>query len=231
MVLKPLTNFPFGSKENTHSPKQATKCKVYFYQFFLKVLNWTLEMRLWQPWANIFAGKPMFPLDSRKLSSNYFCFRKFFLKMFICTSRLRFWDSCLTVMLKVQVFSTQSPKLFEENIFSRLVYPILFSPHNDRWFDTPDQRILQQRQINHSNSKNDNRKTKLFRKTNHFSSRPFSGIANSCFEKPEEIFLTKSPFFHLEVRRSLQSCSFLKKTVFPQKFLKVRSLQFWQPCR
>ena len=231
MVLKPLTNFPFGSKENTHSPKQATKCKVYFYQLFLKVLNWTLEMRLWQPWENIFAGKPMFPFDDRTLSYKYFCFRNFFLRMFICTCRLRFWVSCLTVLLKVNVFSAQSPKSFKENKFLRLISPILFSPQADRWFVTPDQRILQQRQINHSNSKNDNRKTKLFRKTNHFSSRTFSGIAKSCFEKPEEFFLTKSPFFHLEVRRSLQSCSILKKTVFPQKILKVRRLQFWQPCR
>ena len=134
MVLKPLTNFPLRSKENTHSPKQATKRKVYLYHLFLKVLNWTLEMRLWQPWENIFAGKPIFPFDDRTLSYNYFCFRKFFLEMFICTCRPRFWESCLTVLLKVQVFSTQSPKLFKENKFSKLISPILFSPHADGWF-------------------------------------------------------------------------------------------------
>ena len=134
MVSEPLTNFPLRTKENTHSPKQATKCIVYFYQLFLKVLNWTLEMRLWQPWENIFAGKPMCPFDDRTLSYNYFCFWKFFLKMFICTCRLRFWESCLTVLLKVQVFSTQSPKLFKENKFSRLISPILFSRHADGWF-------------------------------------------------------------------------------------------------
>ena len=127
-------------------------------------------------------------------------------------------------LLKVEI-------CLKKTFFSRLISPILFSPHADRWFDTPDQRILQQRQINHSNSKNDHRKIKLFRKTNLFSSKHFPVSPNSCCKKAEENFLTKSPFFHLEVRRSLQSCSILKKNCFPQKFLKVRRLQFWQPCR
>ena len=180
-------------------------------------MNLTLEMRLWQPWENILAGKPMFPFDDRTLSYKFFCFRKFFLRMFICTCRLRFWVSCLTILLKVQVFSAQSPKLFKENKFLRLISPILFSPQADRWFVTPDQRILQQRQINHSNSKNDNRKTKLFRKTNHFSSRPFSGIANCCFEKPEENFLTKSPFFSSRSPKKFAIMFNFKKNCFSSK--------------
>ena len=102
----------------------------------------------------------------------------------------------------------------------------MFSPHADRWFDTPDQRILQQRQINHSNSKNDHRKIKLFRKTNLFSSKHFPVSPNSCCKKAEENFLTKSPFFHLEVRRSLQSCSIKKKTVFLKNFWRYVGCSF-----
>ena len=140
--------------------------------------------------------------------------------MFICTCRLRFWVSCLTVLLKVQVFSGQSPKLFKKKqIFKVNFHNFVVSAGWSVVFHTWPKNF-QQRQINHSNSKNDNRKIKLFRKTNHFSSRHFSGIANSCCKKPEENFLTRSPFFHLEVRRSLQSCSISKKKLF---FLKI----FW----
>ena len=79
---------------------------------------------------------------------------------------------------------------------------------------------FQQRQINHSNSKNDNRKIKLFRKTNHFSSRPFSGIANSCCKKPEENFLTRSPFFSSRSPKKFAIMFNFKKKLF---FLKI----FW----
>ena len=231
MVLKPLTNFPLRSTENTHSPKQATKCKVYFYQLFHKVLNWTLEMRLWQPWENVFAGKPMFPFDDRTLSYKYFCFRKFFLKMFICTCRLRFWEPCLIVFLKVQVFSTQSPKLFEENKVSRLISPILFSPQADRWFDTPDQRNLQQRQINHSNSKNDNRKKNFFGRQIIFPQDISLEARIPVVKNLKTIFWLKVFFFISKSEEVCNHVQFKKKTVFPQKFLKVRRLQFRRPCR
>ena len=76
MVLKPLTNFLLRAQENTNSPKQDTKCNVYFYHLFLKVLHWTLEMRLWQALENLFAGNPMFPFYDQKFFYKYFCFQK-----------------------------------------------------------------------------------------------------------------------------------------------------------
>ena len=80
---------------------------------------------------------------------------------------------------------------------------------------------FQQRQINRSNSKNDNRKIKLFRKTNHFSSRPFSGIANSCCKKPEENFLTRSPFFSSRSPKKFAIMFNFKKNCFSSKFFEV----------
>ena len=100
----------------------------------------------------------------------------------------------------------------KKQIFRRLISPIFFSPHVDWWFDTPDWRILEEGQGNYSNSKNDNRKTKLLWKRNHFSSKYFSGSAISCCKNPEENFFnTKALFF------SPQS---------PNKF----GIQFWKNC-
>ena len=108
--------------------------------------------------------------------------------------------------------------LIKKQIFRRLISPIFFSLRVDCWFDTPDWRILQERQGNHSNSKNDNRKTKLLRKRNHFSSKYFSGSSISCCKNPEENFSILKPyFFHLKVRTGLQF-NFEKKLFFLKTF-------------
>ena len=66
--------------KNTQKPKLATNCKIYVYHHFLKVLHWTGELCLWQPWENIFAGNPIFPFNDRKFSYKYFCFQISFWK-------------------------------------------------------------------------------------------------------------------------------------------------------
>ena len=70
MVLKPLTNFPLRSKENTRSPKQATKCKV-----FLSSFSQSVALNTWNTPLTT-----LFPLNDRKLSYKYFCFQKNFWK-------------------------------------------------------------------------------------------------------------------------------------------------------
>ena len=132
--------------------------------------------------------------------------------MLICSCWLRFWESCLTVLLKVQVFSAQSQKLVREIIFSKNNFAIFFL--SARWlviWHTWLKKFAKRRR-NHSNSKSDNRKIKLFRKRNLYSSKHFFWTANFCCMYPEENFFTESPLlFHLKVRRRLISCSFFKK--------------------
>ena len=142
-----------------------------------------------------------------------------------------FWESRLTVLLKVHVFSARYQNCLKKTKFrgkfSHLFFYAQWSVVWHTWLNN-----FAKRQRNHSNSKNDNRKKKLSRKTNPFSSKPFSGSAKSCCKNPEEKFLTKALFFHLEVRICLQTCSISKKkSNFLQNFLKVLRLQFWQPCR
>ena len=125
MVLKPLTNFPLRSKENTHSPKQATKCKVYFYQLFLKVLNWTLEMRLWEPWENLFAGNPMFPFKDRKLSYRYFCFQKIFWNWSTAQVGYDFENHTSLFCWKTKFFFLKFQNWLKKQFF-QVIFPILF---------------------------------------------------------------------------------------------------------
>ena len=127
-----------SEQNNTRSPKQATKSKVYFHHHFLKVLRWIREMRLWQPWENIFTGNPMIPFIEGKLTKKLLLPVKL-LKMFICKRRLRFWELWLNVFLKFQVFSAQIPiKNFQKNIFFKVNFPIFLSPHLNRCLDIPD---------------------------------------------------------------------------------------------
>ena len=137
MVLKALTSFRLRAEENTQSPKQATKCKVYFYHLFLKVLNWTLEMRLWQHWEKIFAGNPMFPFDHPKLSYKYFCFAKNFWKWSSAQVGYGFENHASLFCWRTKFFFLKVQNWLKKK-FSRLISPFYFSPHVDRWFDTPD---------------------------------------------------------------------------------------------
>ena len=111
----------------------------------------------------------------------------------------------------------------KKQIFRRLISPIFFSPHVDWWFDTPDWRILEEGQGNYSNSKNDNRKTKLLWKRNHFPQNISLEARFLVVKTLKKTFSILKPyFFHLKVRTSLEFN--FEKTVFPQNFLKVRSL-------
>ena len=125
MVLKLLNKFPLRSNESTHSPKQATKCKVYFHLFFPKVLNWTLEMRLWQPWENIFAGKPMFPFNDRKLSYKYFCFQKKFWKWSTAQVGYGFENHASLFCWKTKFFFVKIQNWLKKHFFQGN-FPILF---------------------------------------------------------------------------------------------------------
>ena len=104
MVLKLLTNFPPRSKENTHSPKQATKHKIYFYHPFFQ----SVALNTWNaPLTTLrkrFRGKSDVSVQWPKTFIQIFLFPEKYLKMVNCTGRLPFSDSCLTVLLKNQVF-------------------------------------------------------------------------------------------------------------------------------
>ena len=115
--LKPLTNFPLRAEENKHSPKQATKRKIQFYHLFLKVLHWTLEMRLWKHWENLFAGSPMFPFNDRKLSYKYFCFHKIFWKRSSAHVGYGFEKYALLFCWKSMFFLLRVQNCLEKTIF------------------------------------------------------------------------------------------------------------------
>ena len=155
------------------------------------------------------------------------------LKLFICTRRLRFWEIWLNIMLKVQVFLLKTQNCFwkKKTKFSKVNFPnfVLSARWSVVWHTWLKKSAKRQR--NHSNSKNDNRKIKLFRKRNHFSPEHFSGSANFCCIDPEENFLTKSPIFSSQTPKKFAIMFIFKKNVFPQIFLKVRRLKFWQQSR
>ena len=98
--------------------------------------------------------------------------------------------------------------LIKKQLFRRLISVIFFSPHVDWWFDTPDWRNLQERQRNHSNSKNDNKKTKLLRifEREILFSQKISLQARFLVVKTlkKNFSILKPYFFHLKVRTSLQ---------------------------
>ena len=122
MVLTPLTNFPLRAEENTQITKQGTRCKFYFYHVFLKVLHWTLEMRLWQPWENISAGNPMFLFNDRKISYKYFCFQKNFWKWSTAQVGYGFENHASLFCWKTKFFFLKF-KIDWKNNFSRLISP------------------------------------------------------------------------------------------------------------
>ena len=114
------------SKKNTQSPKQATKCKVYFHHLFLKVLHCTLEMRLWQPWGIIFAGNPMLPFNDRKLSYKSFCFREEICKLSSAQIGYCFENHALLFCWKSKFFCLNFQKWLEKQFF-QIKFPNFFS--------------------------------------------------------------------------------------------------------
>ena len=125
MVLKLLTNFPPRSKENTHSPKQATKHKIYFYHPFFQ----SVALNTWNaPLTTLrkrFRGKSDVSVQWPKTFIQIFLFPEKFLKMANCTGRLPFSDSCLTVLLKNQVFFLKVQNWLIKQFF-QVNFPILF---------------------------------------------------------------------------------------------------------
>ena len=207
-----------SDQKKTHTVlNKPQNAKFTFINFFLKCCTGHLKCAFDNPEKTFSPENRCFRSMTEHFHTIIFASGIFFLRMFICTCRLRFWVSCLTVLLEVQGFSAHSPKLFKENKVSRLISPILFSPQADRWFDTPDQRNLQQRQINHSNSKNDNRKKNFFERQFIFPQEISLEARIPVVKNLKTIFWLKVFFFHLEVRRSLQSCSILNKNCFSSK--------------
>ena len=71
--------------------------------------------------------------------TNIFASRKKNLKVFLWAHSWQFWSSCLTFLLKVQVFSAQSPELINKKQFFNADYPqICSSLHVGCCFETPD---------------------------------------------------------------------------------------------
>ena len=87
------------------------------------------------------------------------------------------------------------------------------------------------RQRNHSNSKDDNRKRKLFRKRNLFSSKYFSRSANFCCLNPRKNSLTERPIFSSQSPKKVEIMFNFKKKMFSLKTLKRYVDYIWQPCR
>ena len=216
MVLTPLANFPLRAEENTQSPKQGTKCEVYFYHLFLKVLHWTLEMRLWQPWEIIFAGKPMCSFNDRRLSFKQFCFQKIFWKWSSAQVGYGFENNALLFCWKSKFFLLKDENWLKKHIF-QVNFTIFFL--SARWSVVWHTWLnnFAKRQRNHWNSKNDNRKRNLFRKRIFFH-RNFSLEARFFVGWIlKKTLWQRDPFFHPKIRRRLKSCSILRNKCFPSK--------------
>ena len=178
-------------------------------------MHWTFEMRLWQTWENILEGNPMFPFNDRRLSFKKFCFQKNFCKWSSAQVGYGFENHALLFCWKYKFFSSKS-KIDSKNIYSRLTPQIFFLrkligdlTHLTKklWKKTKESFKLQKWQ----------KKKKLFRKRNPFSSKYCSGSANFCWLNPEKNFLTERPIFFIskseEGRNHVQ---FSEKKVFPQ---------------
>ena len=186
-----------SEQKKTHKVlNNAESVKFTFIIFFLEMLHWTIEMRLWQPWEIIFAGKPMCSFNDRRLSFKQFCFQK---NLWKCSSAhvgygfenhaLQFYWKSKFFLLKVQNWlKKQKFQVNFPNCFLSLRWSVVWHT----WLNN-----FAKRQRNHWNPKDDNRKRKHLRKRNLFSSKYFSGSANFCWLNHEKNFLTERPIFFI----------------------------------
>ena len=216
MVLTPLANFLLRAEENTQSPKQGTKCKIYFYHLFRNVFHWTLEMRLWRPWEIIFAGKPIFPFNDRKLPFKKFCFQKNFWKWSSAQLVYGFENHALLFSWKSKFFLLRFQNWLKKTNFPGL-FPQFFSFRTLIGSLTHLTKQLCKKKGNYWNSKNDNKKRKLFRKRNLFSTKFFSGSANLCWLNLEKNSWLKDPFFSSQSPKKVEIMFTFRKKCFSSK--------------
>ena len=101
-----------SEQKKTHKVlNKPQNAKFTFINFFSKCCTGHLESAFENPEKSFSPENRCFRSKTENFHSNSFASIKKFLKMVICTGRQRFWESCLTVLLKVQVFSAQSPKV------------------------------------------------------------------------------------------------------------------------
>ena len=110
---------PFHAEQKkTHKVlNRAQNVKFTFIIFISKCCTGHLKFAFDNPEKSFSPENRCFRSMTENFHSNSFASITKFLKMVICTGRLRFWESCLTVLLIVQVFSPQSPKLIKETNF------------------------------------------------------------------------------------------------------------------
>ena len=136
MVFTPRAKFSIRFKKITQSPKKATSSKVYFYQLFLKVLQWTREMRLRQPCVKKFARNPIFPLKDPNFYTVIVASEKFL----NCSSGhvgYSFESHALLFCWKFNFFLLKFRKQ-KNNNFSMLFSQLFLSTHVNRCFDTTE---------------------------------------------------------------------------------------------
>ena len=121
----PWLTFLSEQKKTNTVLNKPQNVKFTFINFFSKCCTGHLKSAFDKPERSFSPENRCFRSKTENFSSNSFASITKILKMVICTGRLRFWKSCLTVLLKVQVFSDQIPKLFRENNFSRLIFPFI----------------------------------------------------------------------------------------------------------
>ena len=124
MVLTPRAKFSIRFKKITQSLKEATSSKVYIYQPFLKILQWTREMRFRQPCVKDFARNPIFPLRDPNFHTVIVASEKFL----NCSSGhvgYSFENHALLFCWKFKFFLLKVRKR-KNNNFSRLVFLVSF---------------------------------------------------------------------------------------------------------
>ena len=204
MVLTNLTNFPVRVKKTRKVLNKPQNVKFTFITSFSKCCTGHLKCAFDNPEETFSPKNPMLPFNDRKLSYKSFCFREEICKWSSAQIVYGFENHAWLFCGKSKFFCLNFQKWLKKQLF-QIKFPNLFlSAHWSVIWHTWLNNFAK-RQRNHSNSKNDNRKRKLFRKRNLFSSTHFSGSANFCWLNPEKYFLTEWPiFFHLKVRRRLE---------------------------
>ena len=108
----PWLTFISGQKKTHTVLNRPQNVKLTFSIFFSKCCTEQLKCAFGNPEENISQEIPSFCSKTENFHTINLAQEKI-LNLFLWTRRLRFWESCLTVLLKVHVFSAQSPKLIE----------------------------------------------------------------------------------------------------------------------
>ena len=112
----PWLTFISGQKKTHTVLNRPQNVKLTFIIFFSKCCTGHLKCAFGNPEEKISEEIPSFCSKTKNFHTINLAQEKI-LNLFLWTRRLRFWESCLTVLLKVHVFSAQYQNCLKKTSF------------------------------------------------------------------------------------------------------------------